>query len=30
MQGDDMGRPSIILLTIGNAAMKVTGTAVAL
>ena len=30
LQGDDMGRPSVILLTIGNGAMRVTGTAVEL
>lgn len=30
LQGDDMGRPSVLLLTIGNGAMKVTGTAVEL
>jgi PhzF family phenazine biosynthesis protein len=30
LQGDDMGRPSILLLTIGNGQMRVTGTAVQL
>jgi PhzF family phenazine biosynthesis protein len=30
LQGDDMGRPSVLLLTIGNGAMRVTGTAVEL
>lgn len=30
LQGDDMGRPSVLLLTVGNGAMRVTGTAVEL
>ncbi len=30
LQGDDMGRPSILLLTIGNGQMRVTGQAVEL
>ena len=30
LQGDDMGRPSALLLTVGNGAMRVTGTAVEL